>query len=381
MKPSQKKKNCYLLLSIITFVGTIKTCLPLFANPILTQNQEQQGMILAQDSEESKRIQLFEKVKNSVVQIRAQSSIGSGFIVSADGLVVTNAHVVSDIKNANEKITIILGDGTELTGNVLGFHQNKDLALIKIPNQTKLPALPLADPKSLKTGQSVYAIGSPFGIDNFYTNGILNRIDIKAGRLDHSAQIRQGNSGGPLVNSRGEVIGVNTSIYIGKNSSEINPAISAAIPVDQISYFLKAYKAQVPPFLNPDVYASKTLQVQELPLDGNPIESTLKAGDNVEKNNVYYQLYTFEGSQNQQLTLEMTSETIDPSLVLYQLVKDEQNPEKLLQVEITTNEDISPQNPNAKIVISLPETGIYLIKATTFQPGESGDFQLKATLR
>ncbi|MFB0826805.1 DegQ family serine endoprotease [Chromobacterium violaceum] len=159
-----------------------------------------------------------------------ESSLGSGFIISRDGYVLTNAHVVARA----DKITVKLNDKREFQARVIGSDARSDVALLKIDAQN-LPVVRMGDPKSLKVGQWVLAIGSPFGFENTATSGIVsgkNRMlpDESAVQfIQTDAAVNPGNSGGPLFNLKGEVVGVNSQIY---SRSGGFMGISFAIPID-----------------------------------------------------------------------------------------------------------------------------------------------------
>lgn len=157
-------------------------------------------------------------------------SLGSGFIISADGIILTNAHVVADA----DEVTVRLSDKRELKAKVLGSDKRTDVAVIRI-NADNLPTVPLGEPAQLKVGEWVVAIGSPFGFDSSVTAGIVSA----KGRslpdenyvpfLQTDVPINPGNSGGPLFNMRGEVVGINSQIY---SRSGGYMGISFAIPID-----------------------------------------------------------------------------------------------------------------------------------------------------
>lgn len=325
---------------------------------------------LAQRTEEETRIRVNEKASPAVVTIKHGDSLGSGFIVTRNGLVLTNAHVLED---APSTVTVVLADGTEVLADVIGFHgQGLDLAGIKIRNQNNLPTVKLAATESVRVGQSVYAIGSPFGLERTFTSGVVSRIDRKRNWIQHDAAINPGNSGGPLLNSKAEVIGVNTLLINPNNES--NTGISIAIAVEEVQPFLTALiksdtslvARQQPPRSNADV------AIKELPIDGGIVTAKLKPGDDVLPNNTYYQIYAFKGQAGQQVTIEMNSKQIDSALFL---VSSHQN--KL----IDNNDDISPNNFNARLVVTLPEDGAYYVIANAFEQGESGEYSLKATFK
>jgi len=160
-----------------------------------------------------------------------QQGVGSGFVISSDGYILTNNHVVDD---ANQ-IKIKLADGKEYDAKVVGRDPKTDLALLKAEGVSGLQSLQLGDSDSLKVGNWVVAIGSPFGLEQTVTAGIVSakgRV-IGSGPYDNfiqtDASINPGNSGGPLLNTEGEVIGINTAIF---SQSGGNVGIGFAIPVN-----------------------------------------------------------------------------------------------------------------------------------------------------
>jgi serine protease Do len=331
----------------------------------------------ASATDEQARIQLFEKSKDAVVKISTKVSTGSGFIITKDGLVVTNKHVVKNEESQiAEKVKVTLADGTELAADVLGVSRYQDLALIRIPNQTKLNSFKLARSESIRVGQNVYAIGSPFGIDNIFTAGILNKVDKSESVLLHDARINSGNSGGPLIDLQGEVIGVNTAIYSkdSEGSSVKNTAISVSINVDRVNDLIAAYKGKFPSFVSIKNIDKRT-SFRQLPTTGTAVTDSFKSGDDTDSRNIYYRNYSFKGKANQQLTIEISSTQIDPTLILSFLAEG-QEPE-----QIDENNGTSPKDSNAKLSLVLPKDGVYVVTAKTFQPGETGNYQIKATLK
>jgi serine protease Do len=159
-----------------------------------------------------------------------QRSLGSGFIASSDGYVLTNAHVVN---NADE-ITVKLNDKREFKARVIGADARTDLAVLKI-DATGLPAVRFGDPNKLRVGEWVVAIGSPFGFDNTVTAGIVSAKGRSLPQenfvpfIQTDVAINPGNSGGPLFNMRGEVVGINSQIYSRTGGFM---GLSFAIPID-----------------------------------------------------------------------------------------------------------------------------------------------------
>ncbi|HVI26445.1 MAG TPA: DegQ family serine endoprotease [Xanthomonadaceae bacterium] len=159
-------------------------------------------------------------------------SLGSGFIISADGYVLTNHHVV----DGADKVTVKLSDRREFTAKVVGSDQQSDVALLKI-DAKGLPALRIGDSDALRPGQWVVAIGSPFGFDHSVTAGIVSAVGRANPYADQryvpfiqtDVAINRGNSGGPLLDTRGQVVGINSQIF---SNSGGYMGVSFAIPID-----------------------------------------------------------------------------------------------------------------------------------------------------
>jgi serine protease Do len=156
-------------------------------------------------------------------------SLGSGFIISSDGLILTNAHVV----DRADKITVRLTDKREFAAKVIGADKRTDVALLKIA-ASGLPKISVGDPDRLKVGEWVVAIGSPFGFDSSVTAGIVSAKgrflqDVFVPFIQTDVAINPGNSGGPLFNMNGEVVGINSQIYTRSGGSM---GLSFAIPID-----------------------------------------------------------------------------------------------------------------------------------------------------
>ncbi len=144
---------------------------------------------------------------------RPQRTLGSGFFISSDGLIVTNSHVVE----GTERVLVRLSDLRELSGRVVGRDIKTDLALIRISGEG-LPFLKIADSERLEVGEWVVAVGNPFGLEETATVGVVSALGRAIGTgpyddfIQTDASINPGNSGGPLLNLKGEVIGINTAI-------------------------------------------------------------------------------------------------------------------------------------------------------------------------
>lgn len=165
-------------------------------------------------------------------QQRGASSMGSGFIISDDGYIVTNAHVIDDAK----KVTVTLGDKRELEAEVIGQDSYSDIALLKV-DADNLPTVKLGSSENLEVGQWVFAIGAPFGLDHSATQGIVSALSrsLPDGTyvpfIQTDVAVNPGNSGGPLFDLQGNVVGVNSQIY---SRSGGYMGISFAIPIDLV---------------------------------------------------------------------------------------------------------------------------------------------------
>jgi serine protease Do len=168
-------------------------------------------------------------------------SLGSGFIISSDGYILTNAHVV----NAADEVLVKLSDKREFKAKIIGADKRTDVALIKI-EANNLPKVTIGDPSALKVGEWVAAIGSPFGLENTMTAGIVSAKGRALPQenfvpfIQTDVAINPGNSGGPLFNLRGEVVGINSQIYSRSGGSM---GLSFSIPIDvaiDVSNQLKA---------------------------------------------------------------------------------------------------------------------------------------------
>ena len=170
--------------------------------------------------------------------LEGRVALGSGFIISEDGYIITNYHV---IENA-EVVNVVLFDNTEVEADIIGGDEKTDIALIKIEPPFELDKVTFGDSDAIRVGDWVLAIGNPFGLGGSVTAGIVSAKsrDIAAGPYDNfiqtDAAINQGSSGGPMFNTKGEVIGINSALF---STSGNNMGIGFAIPINIVEWIVK----------------------------------------------------------------------------------------------------------------------------------------------
>ncbi len=211
-------------------------------------------------ADELQNMSIFQKCNQAVVHIETKvtndssyfdavptSDTGSGFLVSSDGLIVTNEHVIADAS----VITVSLYDGSVYEAALVGVDSENDIALIriKVEEGTQLSFLEFGDSSSLAVGQKVLAIGNPFGYDRTMVTGIISGLSrpirdedgkVLLGMIQTDAPINPGNSGGPLLNTKGQVIGINTAIYSTSGTSQgMNFAVASNTAKASVSDLMK----------------------------------------------------------------------------------------------------------------------------------------------
>jgi len=178
--------------------------------------------------------QFFGMPQIAIPQQRTERGLGSGFIIAADGLVLTNAHVVE----GSSKVTVGLEDGRRVEGTVVGLDRLTDLAVVRLAGAGPWPVAPLGNSDSLQVGEWAIAMGNPYGLDRTVTMGIISSLNRNASKLgladkrleliQTDAAINPGNSGGPLLDADGEVIGINTLVRSGPGAG-----LGFAIPINR----------------------------------------------------------------------------------------------------------------------------------------------------
>ena len=184
-------------------------------------------------------INVYERINPAIVAIEANIadgfSAGTGCVIRSDGVILTGSHVIDGAK----EIDVTTSAGKIYRASVLAkMGKNKDLALLKIVPKSRLRTISFGDSSDVKVGQKVLAIGNPFGFSGTLTSGIVSRIDYAKGRIQTDAAINPGCSGGPLLNSQGEVIGISQSIYNPDNNIS-NIGIGFAIPINDAKKFIE----------------------------------------------------------------------------------------------------------------------------------------------
>lgn len=215
---------------------------------------------------------IYEQAVESVVTIYTLDEnytltgyFGSGFVVHADGLIVTNSHVMRD---SITSVLVVFADGSKSMAEVIGYdRQGRDLAALQLIGDHNLPALTLAVEGMPRIGETVYAIGAPRGIANTMTSGIVGNVAADQKEILHNSAINSGNSGGPLLNTQGHVIGMNTSIVkaavetvSGEVIGDVNgySGMSFALAANQIINFIADLESGA--VLTPAQFAQQIVQ-------------------------------------------------------------------------------------------------------------------------
>ncbi len=214
------------------------------AAPVRSSSSEKQTQLVSDDTS-AKRV--YDGAKDAVAFIAAAGpqgqGTGSGFVVASDGLIVTNQHVVD---GATEVAVKIGTDGEQLPAEVVGIDASQDLALLDVDAEG-LPTLELGDSSGVEVGDATYAIGNPYGLDHTLTTGVVSALDRDlqapngatiAGAIQTDAALNPGNSGGPLLDGEGRVIGVNAQIATGGTEGGGNVGIGFAIPAETVEAFV-----------------------------------------------------------------------------------------------------------------------------------------------
>lgn len=202
------------------------------ADPSATEGDASTPEVFAPDSSEPVA-DAAAAVAPAVVQIETPAGLGSGVIYDSSGLILTAAHV---LQGARDTVTVRLADGTTADGQVLGFDLATDVAVVQIEGRDDLPVAELALGDPVQVGQLAVAVGSPFGLDQTVTAGVISAIDRAVPTEDGAVQMLQtdapinsGNSGGPLADRAGRVIGINDAI---RSTDGSNAGVGFAIPID-----------------------------------------------------------------------------------------------------------------------------------------------------
>jgi S1-C subfamily serine protease len=251
-------------------------------------------------AEEENNIEIYKSARLATVYITsttvrrdffygpvASQSLGSGFLINEDGFILTNFHVVS----GSSRIQVTLSDQSQYYANALDIDRSDDLALIKINPKKKFAFLRLGDSDHLQVGQKVLAIGDPFGLEGTLTVGVVSSIGRQIsgenqqtlqGMIQTDAAINGGNSGGPLLDSSGSAIGINTAI-LGRT----NIGIGFAMPINRAKALLSDYQAgrvteRPKPGVLTEYVAGDLAQALDLPARGGLLVQTVARGSSEE---------------------------------------------------------------------------------------------------
>jgi len=249
-------------------------------------------------SDEVNNIEIYQRARQATVNVTSttfsrgwfmemipRTGSGSGFIIDGKGHILTNNHVVS----GSQQLSVKLADGSTYKATLIERDPTNDLALIQIEPRGKLANLTMGDSEHLQVGQKVLAIGNPFGFEGTLTTGVISSVGrtIMArsdqeldGLIQTDAAINQGNSGGPLLDSQGNVIGINTAIF---GPGEVNIGIGFAMPINKAKTMLNDFQSgrrYAPPQLGVSVIAvaGDVADALGLPVEGGLLVQEVKRG-------------------------------------------------------------------------------------------------------
>lgn len=191
---------------------------------------------------EKSAVSIYEEINPAIVTVDSQLSdglsCGTGCIIDKSGVILTSAHVI-DVGNA---VVVTTNNGQNYDAKVLKrLGENKDIALLKIDAKKDFKTVKLGNSEKVRVGEKVLAIGNPFGFSGTLTQGIISRIDYTKNRIQTDAAINPGSSGGPLLNTKGEIIGINQAIYNPDNNIS-NIGIGFATPINLVKEYLKDFE-------------------------------------------------------------------------------------------------------------------------------------------
>ena len=183
--------------------------------------------------------EIYKNINPSIVSIDSQAkdgiSCGTGCIINKDGIILTSAHILEEGGN----IVVTMSNGEDYEAKIIKkFGEKEDIALLKISVPYDLKTVKFGDSSKIQVGESVLAIGNPFGFSGTLTKGVISRIDYSKNKIQTDAAINPGSSGGPLVNKYGEIIGINQAIY-NPDDNISNVGIGFAIPINLIKEYLQ----------------------------------------------------------------------------------------------------------------------------------------------
>lgn len=182
---------------------------------------------------------IYKRINPAIVSVDTQLkdglSCGTGCIINKNGTILTSAHILED----GSDIIITMSNGEDYKASVVKqLGENKDIAILKISVPYELKTVKFGNSEKIKVGDTVLAIGNPFGFNGTLTKGIISRIDYAKNRIQTDAAINPGSSGGPLLNTQGEIIGINQAIYNPDNNIS-NIGIGFATPINLIKEYLE----------------------------------------------------------------------------------------------------------------------------------------------
>jgi serine protease Do len=335
---------------------------------------------VAQQLDEDTWTSIYQQVWPAVVKIETSLGFtGSGVIISPDGLVLTNAHVIAETVRENGQFQVcyltdcmaatlvdiedeyadILSDDVREDNNIPPYEFQDDLAILRVQDAQNLPFIPISSTDQLMQGQSVLAVGSPGGsIQNSMTLGIVSQLVVEQQgneyvpyQIQHDAAVNPGNSGGPLFNSSGSIVGINTLVAANRGG-EVRDVqnVSFAIPVNAVTDYLERNNINYQTTASESdyiLYQHDTLGSAELepPADG------------------FYRRYTFSGQAGQRVAIRLISRDFVPKFSV-----DVPGSSEMIESEA--------DSLNVEMLLFLPTDGLYTIQVKARNPVGQGNYLL-----
>lgn len=307
------------------------------------------------------------RLQQTVVLIDTDEGYGTGFVVSADGLVLTNAHVAEP-----GSLLVTFPDGRTETAEFVGFDPDgHDLAVLRLEDRGPRPYLPLADAGELRFARPVYAVGNPYPIFPITVSaGVLASLSERYRVMLIDAPVASGSSGSPVITAQGQVLGIVSAQLLDSLDegfgSMYGSGFNTALDVQRIADFLAAVRRGNTSQIRQASFEWLTLPLPHLEAPAELIGRLHEDSDRLLEDRSFVDGYTVDLAAGETLLVEMSSDELDAYLVLFDARGH----------AIASNDDISATETDARIVMTVDAAGRYSVLATTYRARETGEYRL-----